>query len=199
MCVRRIRSNITISDSSFELPVQPNPFGNTEKVLRDWCIHKSTQIFTDWRHLQNPANSGGAASPLPDSPPHGQRGRCPSWICGGGLRLEGGGEFALEAGGRVLRHAVGAVLSPLGECQLTERILADAVEVPAPETAVIMISPEYGYGYTYGVEGGVEEGVGSHAHAHTRTGYGYGSGFFFPFFFFFIGGCGGKGFFFLCA
>ena len=110
---------------------------------------------------------------------------------GGGLRVEGGGEFALEAGGRVLRHAVGAVLSPLGERQLTERVLADAVEVPAPETAVIMISAEYGYGYGYGVEGGVEEGVGSHAHAHTRTGYGYGSGFFFPFFFFFIGVCGG--------
>ena len=151
----------------------------------------------------------------------GQRGRCPSWICGGGLRVglrivpnrilishhaspispsDGGlrvervGEFALEAGGRVLRHAVGAVLSPLGERQLTERVLADAVEVPAPKTAVIMISAEYGYGYAYRVEDGVEEGVGSHAYAHARTGYG--SGFFFPFFFFFLGGCGGKGFFF---
>ena len=111
-------------------------------------------------------------------------------ICGGGLRVERVGEFALEAGGRVLRHAVGAVLSPLGERQLTERVLADAVEVPAPETAVIMISAEYGYGYGYGVEGGVEEGFGSHAYAHARTGYGY--GFFFPFFFFFIGGVGGK-------
>ena len=100
------------------------------------------------------------------------------------MRVEGGGEFALEAGGRVLRHAVGAVFSPLGERQLTERVLADAVEVPAPETAVIMISPEYGYGYAYGVDGGVEEGVGSHAYAHARTGYG--SGFFFPFFFFFF-------------
>ena len=29
------------------------------------CVHKSTQILTDWRHLQNPANSEGAASPLP--------------------------------------------------------------------------------------------------------------------------------------
>ena len=98
--------------------------------------------------------------------------------------MEGGGEFALEAGGRVVWHAVGAVFAPLGECQLTERVLADAVEVPAPETAVVMISAEYGYGY--GVEGGVEEGVGSHAYAHARTGYVYGSGCFFPFFFFFF-------------
>ena len=45
------------------------------------------------------------------------------------MRVEGGGEFALEAGGRVLRHAVGAVLSSLGERQLTERVLADAVDV----------------------------------------------------------------------
>lgn len=94
------------------------------------------------------------------------------------MRVEGGGEFALEAGGRVLRHAVGAVFAPLDERQLTERVLADAVEVPAPETAVVMISAEYGYGY------GVEEGFGSHAYAHARTGYG--SGFFFPFFFFFF-------------
>jgi len=73
-----------------------------------WCVHKSAQILTDWRHLQNPGNSGGAesplpairlhtvrgsvpaarfastlggvASPLPDSPPHRQRGRCPSRV-----------------------------------------------------------------------------------------------------------------------
>ena len=45
------------------------------------------------------------------------------------MRVEGGGEFALEAGGRVLRHAVGAVFAPLGERQLTERVLADAVDV----------------------------------------------------------------------
>ena len=30
-----------------DFPIQPNPFGNTEKVLRDWCVHKSAQIFTD--------------------------------------------------------------------------------------------------------------------------------------------------------
>ena len=98
-----------------------------------------------------------------------------------------GGEFALETGGRVVGHAVGAVFAPLGERELAEGVFADAVEVPAPKSAVIVISAEYGYGYAYRVEGGVEERVGSHAHAHTRTGYG--SGCFFLCFFFLKGGC----------
>ena len=98
------------------------------------------------------------------------------------MRFEGGGDFALETCRRLVGHAVGAVLTPLGERQLAESVLADAVEIPAPETAVIAISAEYGYGYAYRVEGRVEEGVGPYAHAHTRTGYG--SGCFFLCFFF---------------
>ena len=59
----------------------------------------------------------------------------------------------METGGQVVGHAVGAVLAPLGEHELTEGVFSDAVEVPAPETAVIAISAEYGYGYAYLVEG----------------------------------------------
>ena len=59
---------------------------------------------------------------------------------GGRFRFEGGGEFALETGRGLAWHAVGAVLAPLDERQLPEGLLADAVEVPAPETAVVAIS-----------------------------------------------------------
>ena len=83
------------------------------------------------------------------------------------MRIQCIDELALEACRRIVGHAVGLVLSPLDECKLTESVLADAVEVPAPETAVILISAEYGYGYADWVEGGVEERVHPHEHAHT--------------------------------
>ncbi len=63
---RSSASSASTSSTDLASEILPRTGGATSPLhVVVCCVHKSTQILTDWRHLQNPANSGGAASPLP--------------------------------------------------------------------------------------------------------------------------------------